>query len=277
MGSLKSYVMLAGILAVATSTTARAADLLPPPEMPHYQHEEIGGNWYLRGDVGVGFMDYSKTVGLNTAPAGAIQTGYRGLSKDLGDQVFVGAGVGYQFNSWLRFDVTGEYRTKAKWNFLEQDTNFFPNAYNLESGHLSSVVGLANVYIDLGNWWGVTPFVGGGIGVVNHMFSSVLDVGAGAYIGGLGYSKDYDKTDLAWAIHAGLAYDVSPNLKLELAYRYLNMGDARTGTIVCQPPACGLQFHYKLKEVESHDFKVGMRWMLGGPVGYEPPPLIRKY
>ena len=41
---------------------------------------------------------------------------------------------------------------------------------------------------------------------------------------------------------------------------------------------------YRAKELESHDIKLGMRWMLGGPVvtpvaAYEPPPppLVRKY
>ena len=30
----------------------------------------------------------------------------------MADAAFVGFGVGYAWNNWLRFDVTGEYRMK---------------------------------------------------------------------------------------------------------------------------------------------------------------------
>ena len=123
----------------------------------------------------------------------------------------------------------------------------------------------------------MTPFIGGGVGVANHMFETVTDEGLGGNIGGFGTGRSHDKTNLAWAVHAGVGYDVAPNLKLEIAYRYLNMGDAEVGTITCIP-GCDLRTNYKVKEIDSHDIKIGMRWMLGGPVAYEPPPpLIRKY
>ena len=35
---------------------------------------------------------------------------------------------------------------------------------------------------------------------------------------------------------------------------------------------------YTLKEIDSHDVKFGMRWMLGGPVmAASNAPIIRKY
>jgi opacity protein-like surface antigen len=271
---------MAGFLALATSmTTARAADLLPPPPpMPEAPYHDFTGGWYLRGDVGVGIVDYDKTK-VTTFSTLVPTTGFTGRNKDLGDQVFVGAGIGYEYSSWLRFDVTGEYRTKSEWSYLEQDNNFGPANFNKTSAKLSSAVGLANVYFDLGNWWGVVPFIGGGVGVAHHMFDGIHDVGLGGYAGGFGYGASKDKTDLAWAIHAGLGYAVSPNLKLELAYRYLNMGEADAGRVICQPvSSCGIQTSYKLKDIESHDIKIGMRWLLASPApAYEPAPLMRKY
>jgi hypothetical protein len=58
----------------------------------------------------------------------------------------------------------------------------------------------------------------------------------------------------------------------------LNLGDATTGAVDC---FCGTTYQgYKVKELASHDFKVGMRWMFGGPVAqpvsYD-APIIRKY
>lgn len=287
MGRQTISATLAGCLALALSAgAAQAADLLgPSPSFEPGPIADVGGSWYLRGDVGVGFTDYGKTD-IKTLVPGYPTTGYVGRQKELGDQVFLGAGVGYEFSSWLRFDVTGEYRTKSAWRYLEQDKNFGPANYNLTTGKMSSAVGLANAYFDLGTWYGLTPFVGAGVGIAHHMFDGVSDIGQGGYAGGIGIAKEKDTTKLAWALHAGLGYFVSPNLKLELAYRYLNMGDARAGTIVCQGTAasCGspvLQTSYKLRDVDSHDFKIGMRWLLAGPVAtaYEPapPPLVRKY
>ena len=72
--------------------------------------------WYLRGDVGVGVQsfksfDFTQT---NAATGGAWPASWRIDQKDIKDTAFVGAGVGYQWNSWLRFDVTGEYRADVK-------------------------------------------------------------------------------------------------------------------------------------------------------------------
>jgi opacity protein-like surface antigen len=285
MGSFKTYAALAGCLALATSlTTARAADLLPPPPPMPEPIEEVGSSWYLRGDVGIGMLDYDKTIVRTVAgPVGVPTTGYIGRQKELGDQVFIGAGVGFAYSSFLRFDVTGEYRTQAHWRFVEQDTNFGPANFNITSGKLSHAVGLVNGYFDLGTWYGLSPFIGAGVGVAHHMFDGVNDLGAGGYAGGIGLATRKDKTDLAWALHAGIGYHVSPNLKLELAYRYLNMGQAEAGTIICQgtTASCGtpvLQTNYKLKDIESHDIKLGMRWTLNGPTeAYHPGPLMRKY
>ena len=39
------------------------------------------------------------------------------------------------------------------------------------------------------------------------------------------------KWNFAWALHAGVAYKVTPNFTVELAYRYLDMGDGLTGDL----------------------------------------------
>lgn len=279
---------LARTITLAASVVApglvHAADLLPPPPplLPP-PPVEVGGNWYLRGDVGVGILDLRKTIAVDVSSP-PVPYKYGSIQDQVADQAFIGVGVGYQFNPWLRFDVTGEYRSKTDWRFAAEDLTYDTRGgYNLTTGKFSSVVGLANAYVDLGNWYGVTPFVGAGVGFAHHMFGSVTDQGLGTYAGGFGYGKANDKTNFAWAAHAGLSYAVTPNLKLELAYRYLNMGDAQTGVVTCVP-ACNLKTVYRATELESHDIKLGMRWMFGAPViaaAYEPPPpmapLVRKY
>lgn len=299
MGRLKPVALaralpLAAAVAISLPVAAFAADMLPPPPpMMPPPPVEVGSGWYLRGDVGVGLMDLRKTIAVDASSPPAPYN-YAAIQDHVSDQVFVGGGVGYQFTPWLRADLTGEYRTLSDWRFIAQDnTGGFSGGYNLTTGKFASVVGLANGYVDLGTWYGITPFVGAGVGLAHHMFQSVTDQGLGAYVGGFGYGGPKDKTNLAWALHAGLGYSVTPNLKLELAYRYLNMGDAQTGVVGCLPACPGnLRTIYKARDIESQDFKIGMRWMLGGPVFaaaapayYEPPPpmmappppLVRKY
>ena len=78
-------------------------------------------------------------------------------------------------------------------------------------------------------------------------------------------------------MHAGLGYQVTRNVTIELAYRYMDLGDFKTGptnsfdgvTVVNGSP-------FTIKDVTSHDVKLGVRWQLDNPPVYAPPPLVRK-
>ncbi|RVU17390.1 outer membrane protein [Methylobacterium oryzihabitans] len=283
LASARILTLAAGLLVPGL---AAAADLLPPPPLPlppPPPAADFAGGWYLRGDVGVGVLDLRRTVAVDVSHP-PLPYKYAVHQDRVGDQVFAGVGVGYQVNPWLRFDATGEYRTKTEWNFLAEDkTGGNTGGYNLTKGQFASVVGLVNGYVEFPTKFGLIPFIGAGVGFAHHMFGSVIDTGYGAYAGGIGGGPAKDKTNFAWAAHAGLGYAVTPNLRLELAYRYLNMGDAETGMVSCLP-GCPTKTVYKVRELDAHDIKLGMRWLFGAPVvaAYEPPPLmpaplIRKY
>ena len=73
--------------------------------------------------------------------------------KDAGDAFFIGGGVGYQWNSWLRFDATAEYRAKSQFNVLGSYTEFCPGGrccFDKYEGNHSAIVVMANAYVDLG-------------------------------------------------------------------------------------------------------------------------------
>ncbi len=296
MRSLKTLV-LAGVVTIGATAVASAADLGPPPMgLPHppmaHPIAESGG-WYLRGDIGIGALD-AKSFEYSDRPAGLTFT-----SKDFQQQIFGGIGVGYQFNSWLRFDLTGEYRGKTgfsahdRYSVAGQNcgglygqpaaavtcTNFGENS---NRGNISSAVFLANAYLDLGTWSGLTPFVGVGIGAAQHKVAGVTDtgyatnqvtattipliapVGQSATSATFGTAANKTKTNAAWALMAGVAYDVTPIYKVELGYRYLNLGKFSTGNYTCAG-GCATTYSLAAKNLDSHEFKIGMRWMLGGP------------
>lgn len=314
---VRSLTLLAS---VGAPSLALAADLLPPPPPPPYETPvDFGGGWYLRGDVGASVYDRPHY-------AAADSSDYTFFGNDAGGGAFAGAGVGYQFNDFFRADVTGEYRfstglrtnsyNNVSYNYDcgggydSQRGSFTCNQagggtnYDSIGGHYSAAVVLANAYVDLGHWYGFTPFIGGGVGAAFNKLSGFSDSsyanttfekvtsydgygdcqcgnpsytyknGAQTFTSG-GTFKDKTTTSFAWALHAGVAYDVTDRFKVEVAYRYLNLGHASTGILNC---FCGeTQKGLKVKDLEAHDVKIGLRYLLGGGAAIPLPPLAPAY
>jgi opacity protein-like surface antigen len=282
MGPTKMLAFAGAATALITTTAATAADfpVAPPPQM--VRAPEATG-WYLRGDIGVGNQHF-KSFDFTQTAGGPWPATWRIDQKDIKDTFFFAAGLGYQWNNWLRFDVTGEYRADVKWKAVgSYEVAPGNRAFDVYDGDHAAAVFLVNAYLDLGTWWCITPFIGAGVGAAYHMVSAVSDVGLNAGgIGGsaFGYATANSNTwTLAWAAHAGLAYTVTPGFKVELAYRYLNMGSAQTAEVLCGAAGCGVgggpRAYYVLKNMDSHDLKLGVRWMLQPEQVYE-APLMRR-
>jgi len=290
MRSLK-VALVAGAAIAAAFTSAQAADLGPIMQAPRMiqpmQAEEQMGGWYLRGDIGVGSQRFKEFDHVQTNQAFVWPASWRIDQRDMGDAAFIGGGIGFQWNSWLRFDGTAEYRMKAKFKAIGSYTEFCPGGrcFDVYEGNHSATVLMANAYVDLGTWMCLTPFVGVGVGYARHSFSGFSDVGLiSDGTTGFGYAanSDFSEWKFAWAVHAGVAYNVTNNFKMELAYRYLNFGNVNTSVIDCANGGCstggGPRAYYTFREFDSHDIKFGMRWMLQ-PDQQQPvyqQPLMRK-
>jgi opacity protein-like surface antigen len=268
------------VLAIApllAGASAQAADYgYPPPPQPYYAPPqqviiqqpapEFAGNWYLRGQIGYGITGYSKFELSPLGPTDSI------ASSSVSDAYFIGAGVGYEWNNWLRFDATVEYRFKTSLYALGV---YPPNGIDEYNGHLSSLVFLANAYVDLGTWDCFTPFVGAGIGFARNTITDLVDVNSTT--GGYGVGRDTSKWSMAWALYAGVTYNVSKSFKVDLTYRYLDLGSFHD-TIDCFG-GCGGggPLTYELRNVHSHDIMLGFRWAccdIPAPpqIVYTPPP-----
>jgi opacity protein-like surface antigen len=112
MSSFKKLAM-ASAAAVLAITAANAADLpLAPAPIPVVQ--DFGG-WYLRGDIG---MTNQQTNSLTNVVAPGTSVGTKFLTFDSAPLYSLGGG--YQFNNWLRVDVTANIAatpisTASKW------------------------------------------------------------------------------------------------------------------------------------------------------------------
>ena len=145
-------------------------------------------------------------------------------------------------------DLTGQYRGSS--NFKGTDLVSFPFAGDVASGadnysaSKSELLFLANVYADLGTWWCVTPFVGAGVGAARVSITNFTDsgitnkqVGGGgvpAFVGGPPVSSfataaSGSEWNFAWALHAGLAYKITPNVRV--AMDVFNLFDKKASDI----------------------------------------------
>jgi len=268
------------IAAAFATSAARAADYSQPPPQPYIIQqpppmlETVSSGWYLRGDIGMSIQNKANLEYLqNPANNFAFAFDYNSIANTQ----FIGLGAGYEFNNWLRFDVTGEYRGKTQVNArgVYDRTTMQGDSYQ---GYLKSWVFLANAYVDLGTWNCFTPFVGVGVGGAYNTLSDFVDNGIGQT--GVGFGRNPSEWHFAYALHAGVAYNVNKNFKVELAYRYLNYGSI-TDTIDCVG-GCNPD-SYKFGNLSSHDIKLGFRWTccetqeqvryVYQPQPYTPPPV----
>ncbi len=280
------FLVAAGAASLLSSAVLAAdmPSIMSAPQQYYEPPAEDFGGWYLRGDLGM-----TNTKGKLFAPGYADPTtlSVNQLGHEFTGGTSFGLGVGYKFNNWFRADITGEYRSKVHFS----GTDFARIAglgpiSDIYDGGYSSWVGLVNAYADLGTWWCITPFVGAGVGVAYNQFSGLQDTAAlfttvgvppatQAVVTGSSYfANGANKTSLAWAAYAGLAYKVTNNFTIELAYRYLDLGSGITGG--------GSTFDgrlsnrpFQFNDLTSQDLKLGVRWTCCD-VPPPPPPLIRK-
>ena len=277
---------LASVASLSAAVAAHAADIpatiLPPTPVYAPPPAPIGvSGVYLRGDVGVGIADLRTRE--STFDANYSVPGLRYETHSLDDAAFIDAGVGYRFNNYFRADVTGEYRAAAHYSANESyiaayGTDTASKAYDKYDASIRSVVGLVNGYVDVGTWYGVTPFVGGGVGVGYVTTKNLTDISYGNYYGygngGGGFSYDHSQAKFAYALMAGLDFHVTQNLALEFGYRYLDLGNVSSGQINCvSTQFCGHEVqHYRLA---YSDIRLGARYMF---TDFLPrPPVIARY
>jgi opacity protein-like surface antigen len=240
------------------ATAASAADM---PAYLKAPMQEAGG-WYLRGDIGMS----NQRVGSLYNALYEEATSVTNAHKEFDSAPIFGLGVGYQFRSWLRGDVTGEYRGGASFHGLDiVDDGASANEYRAVK---SEWLVLANIYADLGTWYAFTPFIGAGVGASVNRISGFTDTCAVCTGGSVAFGDTATKWNFAWALHAGIAYRVTPALTIEFAYRYVNLGDALSGDLVTFEGDNTIVNPMEFRDITSHDLKFGVRWMLG-PV-YEP-------
>lgn len=272
---MKSSVV--GLVAALTACTpAFAADLYQPAppvvSAPEVVVSDANG-WYLRGDVGYSF---NKLRGANFFQgSNALVTDF--TTASLKDSFLVGAGVGYQVNSYLRTDLTFDYLTNADFRGSTRGGGAGFGACvgpctSSDRTSLSAYSLLANAYVDLGTYAGFTPYVGAGIGGTYVKWDKLRNTACADDGSGCDSTVEHGgKGDwrFTYALMAGASYDLTCNLKADAGYRFRHIEG-------------GDMFGYKAnggpgydKGINSHEIRVGARYVFNGCSAqtYEPPML----
>lgn len=253
---------------------AIAADVLP--ELPSMEPEKpllAGGGWYLRGDVGVGLglRGARNAIPLAYAAPGGITPVDAAIARARIDHGWsAGGGVGYRIGPSLRVDVTATALSGVRLHGVGVD-DAFASGVSRSVGHYSagtrSNVALANVYWDILNWNGLTPYVGAGVGVAwNRLYrvSRFEQAQPLAPATDMIAARHGSHSSAAFALYAGLAYEIAPGVSADLGYRYMRLGNANSGRAICDDSfACAAATPLRVKTLESHEVTLGVRWELG--------------
>jgi opacity protein-like surface antigen len=222
-----------GATMLALTAVAQAADMpqLPLPAMKA-PVQEFFSPWYVRLDGGYRINEIK----------GGTQFGGSFRDSRLGNAPTIGGGVGLKWN-WFRTDVTIDYGSQPKFE------GFFVTGTPSVIAKLNNTTVLWNAYADLGTWWGMTPYLGLGVGS-----SYLKPVGFQTNPATLAAVQNQGKWNFSWAGTAGIGYAISPGLLVDANYRYLDIGSTSTNI-----PALG---KIEYGDWTGHEFRLGLRYLI---------------
>ena len=151
--------------------------------------------------------------------------------------------AGYDFGSF-RFEGEIAYRENDidKVTILNSDTD--------SSGDVSAWAFMVNGYFDFENRTAFTPYIGAGIG-----YARVEIDGKATYGGSTTVKWDDHDSGLAYQLMAGVAWDLSDTIVLDMSYRYLDCDDIE----IAGTSNWGFTVEDEI-DYESHNFMIGLKW-----------------
>ncbi|CAN7276434.1 outer membrane protein [Mesorhizobium sp. LjRoot246] len=238
-----------------------------PPQAVYEQPVEVGG-WYIRGDIdyhkstvrGIDYMTYTVdpcncivTPGTRSFDFGKLKGGFS-----------LGAGVGYKVNDYFRTDLTADYWFKSNFNGGTSDIN----GTSTEVSKMSALLLLANAYVDLGTYHGITPYVGAGIGGARVKWDTVYDPNTTETNPGASNWR------FAYALMAGASYCLTDKIILDAGYRFSHIQGGRMFEWDVSSAGPGFD-----RGINTHEVRGGLRYQFGGNngcaapvVAYQPEP-----
>jgi opacity protein-like surface antigen len=257
--------ILGAAFVLGSALSASAADLGGLKDEPVMETVATGpSGWYARIDGGYSWYN---------RPGIEFDPGFTAHGTTLDGSWTIGGGIGRYFGRGFRGDITVDYLFDANVNseFCGCDGTGHDAKFDF-----SSTVVLANLYYDFNRGGRFVPYIGGGVGFAHNETSSgsVID-DCGCVEGSIakGSSNSFAAAGMAgisWKIRGGepryvgglkdepVAVSSGNALYLDFGYRFLYLGDVKTGDITWSNDAPTLD--PKVKDVTAHQFRVGLRY-----------------
>ena len=206
-GILLSYMISSSLFAGSMGKTA---------DLKNYLKFSTGGSFSYTSNI------YADPIYWDASP--------QGYDSNLGNSALYGIAGGRHFSPLLNGDIEFIYR--PSFNYAKYQTSTAVNTilfngnknryFNFQSNSL-----MGNLYLkgsgisDRFNFFGVEPFIGGGIGVA---FNTIQDFHSQRFSDSTfrGIMQDHLKTSLAFQFSAGMRLISSVNYEFDLGYRYYN-------------------------------------------------------
>lgn len=263
---LKAGLGSVAIAAVAVlSVPAGAADLggslkdgyvAPMPVV----HRSAAGPCYVRADVGYAWSHTPEVNWLVTDPVTddfvTDKVTHVSVENTWLGEVGAGCGSGSRgLRGELMFgfrgsrDIDGEPGLWAPTIPIDED----PLHTSVQSYTL-----MFNAYYDLGQFRGFVPYVGAGIGAAYNIVDNVY------------FTENPNLTNtiegertlaLAWSVMAGVGYQISDRAILDVGYRFIDLGHAKSGSVDSLGKVNPRTY---IDDMYAHEIKVGLRYHFGG-------------
>lgn len=252
--SLRQTVLAAlAAVVIPLAPAAFAADLIVEAPLVEAQN-----GWYLRGDLAYNFAE-AENAG---ARGGPVQLD--ALEFELDEAFSLGAGIGYQVNDNLRLDatVTHMFETEFDASFPCRTGGVCGSgAATTDSVDVDTTTIMVNAYTEIGNYGGVTPYVGAGLGAAHMNYgtytsdtSNVAGVPTAVATQRAAIGNDWR---FAWAAHAGAGIDLTETLKLDVGYTFTRIEDGE----VAGPDGSGTDLSTIQDDgLYAHAIRAGLRW-----------------
>jgi opacity protein-like surface antigen len=266
-GSLMKFVarcLFAGLTSLAGVTVANAADLGRGSikDSGGYEPAQMSrpALFYARGD-----FTYSgnSTHEITELPQ------YTHTQTSVGASRGWGFGLGMYFSPNIRGDVTLDWMGKSDVRGTINDVG--ATVQGERQFGTRNMVGLVNLYYDFDTRSRFTPYLGVGLGFSRNSTTNGMIVisDCAASYGGLaaGCAATHEgasQTSTAGALMAGFSAKLGDRWSLDAGYRFLYLGDAKTGDVkitraVNDPTWPQSIAAISVHDMYAHQFRVGMR------------------